>query len=237
METEHRLKFGNQWIKDWEKEYGLSFRKPNKRFAIKKEDLVIRLEDYLKNVWTVRRLFLEKYSIDPPIINGDQMPLHRNESSGENTMSFKGEDTFVKENCMLTRQRVTVFTQISSDPAIKLLPEFLFKGKGTRTKVNAPDGVKYQWSEKGSYRLEHMSKTIDNLPNRYNPFTPKSVAIYALYDYAVHLMPEFRKALWHRGYVGHPWRRHNRLYPTKRYPHSQTCKTSVSWKGIFIDVI
>ena len=129
------------------------------------------------------------------------MPLHRNESTGEQTMTFKGEDTFVKENCMLFRQRVTVCTQISSDPAIKLLPEFVFKGKGTRIKVNAPDGVKCQWSESGSYRLEHMLKTIDNLPNRNNPFTPKTFAIYALDDYAVHLMPEIRKALWHRGYV------------------------------------
>ena len=50
VEPEHLLKFGNQWIKDWEKEYGLSLRKPNKRFAIKKEELVIRLQYYLKNV-------------------------------------------------------------------------------------------------------------------------------------------------------------------------------------------
>ena len=153
VEPEHRLKCGNQWIKDWEEEYGLSLRKLIKRFAIKKEDLVVRLEDYLKNVWAARRSFLEKYGIDPPIINGDQMPLHLNQSTDAKTMSFKGEDTFVKENCMLSRQRVTVFTQISSDPAMKLLLEFVFKGKGTRTKVNAPDGVKGQWSESGSYRL------------------------------------------------------------------------------------
>ena len=96
---------------------------------------------------------------------------------------------------MLSCQKVTVFTQISSDPAINLLPEFVFKGKGTRTKVNAPVSVTFQWSECGSYMLEHMLKTIDNLPNRYKPFTPNYFAIYALDDYAVHL----RKALWHRG--------------------------------------
>ena len=156
------------------------------------------------------------------------MPLHHNESTNEKTLSFKGEDTFVKENCMLSRQTVTLFTLISSDPVIKLLPEFVCKGKGTRAKVNAPDCVKCQWSESGPYRLEHMLKTIDNIPNRYNPFTPKNFAIYPLGDYAVHLMPEIRKALWHRIRSGHPWLRHNRLYTTKRYPHSQTFHTSVS---------
>ena len=79
--------------------------------------------------------FIEKYGVDPSSINGDQMPLHRNESSQQKTTNFKGQDTFVKENYMLSRERVTVFTQVSSDPKINLPPEFLFKGKGTRTKV------------------------------------------------------------------------------------------------------
>ena len=46
-----------------------------------------------------------------------------------------------------------------------------------------------------------MLKTIGNLPNRFNPFTQKNFAIYVLDDYAVHLMPEVRKALYNRGYI------------------------------------
>ena len=195
------MKFGNQWIKEWEQEYGVSLPKPNKRYAIKKEDLVIRLEDYLKNIWRIRRYFLEKYGVDPPIINGDQMPLHRNESSRQKTTSFKGEDVFVKENYMLSRERFTVYTQVASEPSIKILPEFVFKGKGTKITLNPPADIKYQWSVSGSYRLEHMIKTVNNLPNRYNPFTQKDYAIYALDNYAVHLMSELRKALWNRGYI------------------------------------
>ena len=195
------LKFGNHWIKDWENEYGISLRKPNKRFSISKEDLVERLEDYLKNIWTIRKFFLDKYNVDPPIINGDQMPLHRNESSQQKTLNFKGVDTFVKENHMLSRERITVFTQVSNDSKINLKPEFVFKGKGTRTKVNVASDVKYQWSESGSYRIEQMKKTIENLPNRFNPFTQKNFAIYVLDDYAVHLMPEVRKMLYQRGYI------------------------------------
>ena len=68
-------------------------------------------------------------------------------------------------------------------------------------KVNVPPGVKYQWSPSGSYRLEHLLQTIKNLPNRFNPFTHKNCAIYVLDNYAVHLMPEVRKALRARGYI------------------------------------
>ena len=53
-EPENQLRFGSQWIKEWEDEYRVSLRKPNKRFSIKKEDLVTRIGDYLQNVWTVR---------------------------------------------------------------------------------------------------------------------------------------------------------------------------------------
>ena len=30
-----RLKFSNQWVKEWEQEYGISLRKPNKKYSIK----------------------------------------------------------------------------------------------------------------------------------------------------------------------------------------------------------
>ena len=183
------LKFSNKWIKSREKEYGLSLRKPNKRYSIKKEDLLIRLGDYLQSVWAVRRYFIEKYG-----------PPHRNESSQEKTMAFKGEDTFIKENHRPSRERVTVFTQVASVSKIVLQPESIFKGKGVRAKV-AVENANFQWSPSGSYRLEHMIRTISNLPNRFNPFTQKNFAIYALDDYAVHLVPEVRKALYERCYI------------------------------------
>ena len=59
------------------------------------------------------------------------MPLHRNESCGLKTMNMSCQDTYVKENYMLSRERVTLFTQFASDEKIKLpLGEFVFKGKG-----------------------------------------------------------------------------------------------------------
>ena len=94
-----------------------------------------------------------------------------------------------------------MYTQVANDSSIKLLPEFVFKGKGTRTKVNAPENMHYQWAPKGSYRLEEMLKTIFYLPNRLNMFTPRNCGIYVLDDYSVYLLPEAKEVLLKRGYV------------------------------------
>ena len=95
---EEQQKFSKNWIQDLMKEYNVSLRKPNKRFAIKNEDRIIRIKDYFQNIWTVRKYFLDTYGVDPPIINGDQVPLQRNESTGQKALSLKSEETFVKEN-------------------------------------------------------------------------------------------------------------------------------------------
>ena len=45
-------------------------------------------------------------------------------------MTFKNMDTCVKENYNLSRERATVFTQVSSDPSASFIPELVFKLKG-----------------------------------------------------------------------------------------------------------
>ena len=82
-------------------------------------------------------------------------------------------DAYVKENYNLSRERVTVFTQVSVSSDINLNPEFVFKGKGTRTKWDPPDGIKFNWAPKMSYCLDQMLKTISNLPNKFIIFTSK----------------------------------------------------------------
>ena len=108
------------------------------------------------NIWRIRKYFRDTYAVEVPIVNGDQMPLHRNESHSQKTMSNTGQETFVKENYMLSRERVTAYTQLSTEQDVKFKPEFVFKGQGKRVKLNPPDGAHFQWAVKGSYRLEHM---------------------------------------------------------------------------------
>ena len=59
-------------------EYNVSLRKPDKRYPIKKEHGVERIQVYLKNIWIMRKYFRDTYGLDPPFINGDQMPLNSN---------------------------------------------------------------------------------------------------------------------------------------------------------------
>ena len=98
----------------------------------------------------MRLYFNTKFGIDPPKINGDHMPLHKNESSGQATLSFKKHDVFVKEKHHLSRERVTVFTQIASTENNLLVPEFVFKGTDKRPpKLTTPLVIHYKWADKG----------------------------------------------------------------------------------------
>ena len=56
IKPENQLQFGSQWMKEWEDEYGVSLRKPHKRFSIKKEDLVIEIFSLKSMVLTVQSL-------------------------------------------------------------------------------------------------------------------------------------------------------------------------------------
>ena len=53
----------------------------------------------------------------------------RNESADCKTVTLMDEDyTFVKENYKLSRERVTLFTQVTSVPGMEMKTEFCFKG-------------------------------------------------------------------------------------------------------------
>ena len=67
-------------------EYGVFLRNPNKQFQIK-ENWEERI-DYLKNIQTVRKFFLDNYVVTPPIINSDHTPLNRNESLSQELTYF-----------------------------------------------------------------------------------------------------------------------------------------------------
>lgn len=64
------------------------------------------------------------------------MPLDCNESSSQKTLSITGFVAYVKENYNLSRERVTVFTEVISGQNVKLNPEFVFKGKVSQTTLN-----------------------------------------------------------------------------------------------------
>ena len=131
------------------------------------------------------------------------MLLQCNESGRQKSLNFSGSDQscFVKENHHLTRKRSTVMTIASSSNPIKTPPlEFAFKGKGIRVKVNPPEQATAQWTDKGSYRVEHVLKYIESLPTIPIHFTPEKRRIFTLDNYSAHLVREVEEAFFKKGY-------------------------------------
>ena len=126
MNCESEIKFSNCWINGWMKEFNVSFLQPNKRYALSAEVRERRILDALKNILRVRVFFHKTFGIDIPVIGMDQMPLHRNETSKQKSLSFKGWETVVKQNHHLTRERVTCMTIVSSKDGC-LPPHFVYK--------------------------------------------------------------------------------------------------------------
>ena len=91
------ITFSRHWIRDWCTEYKVSLLKPNKRFQLKQADRKERIIELIKNIIRVRYHFNYFFQKEPTIINGDQMPLHRNESACEKTLSFKNQQVLLKK--------------------------------------------------------------------------------------------------------------------------------------------
>ena len=208
MEEEENMKFTKPWVRRWMRDYRVSLRKPNKRIALPQATRKRRILQFLKNVYRIRHYFTRTYHVDPTIWSGDQMPLHRLESSGSKTLGFTGMDCHIKENYMHSRERLTVFTQMSSSNQVRTpKPEFVFKGKGLRVQLNPPRGIKFQWSESGSYRLPHVLQSMKNLPTaigpmeRHLPDGMKKWRVYTLDDYSAHLDASVAEQLYRKGYI------------------------------------
>ena len=86
---EKKIVFSNKWIRGWMQEYKLSLRRPNKSFQIKQADCEERIFGSLKIIWTVRKFFRDNFRVDPPIIDGNQMPLHRKKSASERILNLR----------------------------------------------------------------------------------------------------------------------------------------------------
>ena len=132
------------------------------------------------------------------------MPLHHKKSGSQKSINFSGsnQSCFVNENHHFTWERSTVMTIASSSNAIKTpCLEFVFKGKGTRVKVNPPERATPQWSDKDSYRVQHVLKYIESLLTIPIHFAPEKCCIFILDDYSAHLVPEVEEAFLKKGYL------------------------------------
>ena len=96
---EKKIVFSNKWIRGLMQEYNLSLRTPNKRFQIKQADREERIFGSLEIIWTVRKFFIDNFKVDPPIIDGNQMPLHRRDSASQRNLNLR--TALLSKTCLL----------------------------------------------------------------------------------------------------------------------------------------
>ena len=73
-----------RWFAHWRAEYGLSMRKPNRKYKVPKAVMAARLEIGWLNGARVRAFCLATHGYDPEFENWDQSPFHNNESGSAN---------------------------------------------------------------------------------------------------------------------------------------------------------
>lgn len=73
------------------------FKKSQKIFN-KEGNLTYKVSRFCKTCGQFADISFKNMVLIPQLQTGDQMPLHRNESSQEKILVGKGEDTFIKEN-------------------------------------------------------------------------------------------------------------------------------------------
>ena len=137
---EEWVKFSDNWLRGWMEEYRVSFTQTSfllcRKLFARKESLISwrTLFEWgfsSRKDWRWRMLTLST-----------EIKCHYI-ATRQKTLTMKDCPTYVKENYMLSRERVTVFTQASSKNGLGMWPQFVFKGKGTilQDKLHCPEGV------------------------------------------------------------------------------------------------
>ena len=204
-----------RWFHNWESEYGLSMRKPNRKYKVPKAVMAERLEVGWCNVARVRALCLATLGYDPEIENWDQSPFHNNESGSQNvsTLAVAGGTVPLIEGHADTRERWTGnFTTFSNKARLMAegppYCEFVFKANGERLQLRLREYIRSRgfgpWvsvatSEKGSYRTHDVLSFLDrHLPTMSHG---RQWRIIMADDYSAHLSPQVFRLCWSRGYV------------------------------------
>ena len=204
-----------RWFHNWESEYGLSMRKPNRKYKVPKAVMAERLEVGWCNVARVRALCLATHGYDPEIENWDQSPFHNNESGSQNvsTLAVAGGTVPLIEGHADTRERWTGnFTTFSNKARLMAegppYCEFVFKANGERLQLRLREYIRSRgfgpWvsvatSEKGSYRTHDVLSFLDrHLPTMSQL---RQWRIIMADDYSAHLSPQVFRLCWSRGYV------------------------------------
>lgn len=226
------------WCRRWEQEYGLSFRKANRKYAVPRSVQKQRLEIFWLILFRVRLFILLEFGYDPVIVNFDQSPFHNNESGSQDkpTLNLASVRVPVIEGNTEVKARwtanlSTVSKQAATPQSRHQIPfhEMMFKA--------ARDGQVYarlqefirsrgfpRWlsvtvAPKGSYCeqdvIEFLKKHLDEWEEG------RDWRILLADDYSAHKTENVRHLAWSRGYI-------LIIHGGGNTPVAQTCDTDLN---------
>ena len=207
----------SHWFACWRQEYGLSMKRPNRKYKVPRSVLAERLEIGWLNVYRVRAAVAAVHGYDPAMENWDQSPFHHNESGSQNlrTLCVAGTTVPIVEGHSDTRARWTcnLTTWSPSRLAGGGTPyvEFMFKADGDRLSLRLREYARERgmgpWvsvatSEKGSYRTSDVLNFLERHLPLPHPDPPSRVwRIMLADDHAPHLSPHVARLCWNRCYI------------------------------------
>ena len=232
----------SRWFREWEREYGLSMRQPNRKYKCSKALLARRLEAFWITVFRIRALCLAIHGYDPDMENFDQTPYHANESGSQDARSLAvtGEKVPVIEGHGATRVRWTANLTTFSDAerierGERPYCEFMFKhdikAEVSSLELRVREHIRSRgygpWvtvatSHSGSYSQDDVLNFLDrHLPQGGPQSRARYWRIMFADDFAAHKVDAVRRLCWQRGYV-------LILQPGGATPFTQTCDTDLN---------
>ena len=230
------------WFKQWEQEYGLCMKQPNRKYKCSKELLARRLEAFWITVFRIRAFVMALFGYDPDMENFDQTPYHRNESGSQDarTLAVSGElvplvechgDTRVRWTANLTTFRDPKRIEDGERPYCEFMFKHDIKGDVSKLELRLREHIRARgygpWvtvatSASGSYSQDDVLNFLDvHLPHVGPHSRAQYWRIMFCDDFAAHKTDPIRRLCWQRGYI-------LILQPGGATPITQTCDTDLN---------
>ena len=201
-----------EWVRGWRREYRVSLRRPNCKYKLSRAAMLERLKHVWRANLSIRWLAWYCLGVALVVWGCDQKPLYMNEGGhkGMQTCEFEGAELAVIKECITqTRQRVSLFTTVTSDAAeasAELPIAMCFKGKSQRTLKHLPKNLGnkiYQFAPKGSYRVEQVVEFLEKALPEWTAerAAAKDWRILYLDAYSAHFADDVVLTAWRHGFV------------------------------------
>ena len=207
------------WVRRWRREYGVSLRRPNKRYKVPRSVFMERVRILWCNTLRIRVLSWLCWGRDTVVEGFDQKPFHMSEAGSKNqkTLALRGdEDVVLKENHAHTRERWSANTFVTSCPRrAEAIPplELMFRGGSqVDASLQAIKPADAPWlsittGPKASYRIDDVLACLETHLEKVPALagseceSSRDWRIMMCDAYAGHEESSLRRLCWARGYI------------------------------------